>query len=284
MGHRELATYHYAVVNPLQTGRSRWNDLATVALVPADLPHKAGAMPRLLDLTTLDHGQQAALLEIADAWDRENDFPFFALLLKSADPFARVAAHLARQLVVRAPDGSAALLRWHDPRVFRHLCWRLTPVQMRTLSGPVRAWCWREHHGNWRTHEVAECGDAGLRLYLTPGQWATIGRLGVLNRTIAQLGRGMPAPAPSDELCRRLDSCLQQAYDHHGLTDEADARLFVEQAIHDPQIHQRPEIVQRLELARQGRVSYVGACADLDIGLLSTPCRPHNLQRKDAVT
>lgn len=284
IGHRELAAYQYAVVNPLQTGHPQWEDLPNVALVPAGLSHKAGAMPRLLDLTALDRGRQAALLERADTWDRDHDFPFFALLLKSVDSFVRVATHLARQLVVRAPDGSKALLRWHDPRVFRHLCWRLTPAQMRTLSGPVTAWCWCESFGNWRTHEVADSGDAVVRLRLSAEQWATIGRLGVLNRAVAQLGRNMPALAPGDELYRRIDSCLEQAYDHHSLIEEADARLFVEQAMHDPHIHQRPDIAQRLDLVRQGHVSYVGACADLDQQALAMPFRHRNPQRKDAVT
>lgn len=263
--HRELAEHQFAVLNPLQIERSQWMDLRTVGLIPTTLPDKAAAMPRLLDLTALDPGQQIALLERADAWDTASDFPFLALLLKSNAPIRHVAAYLVRQLVIRAPDESAALLRWYDPLVFRHLHWLLTPAQVRTLSGPVTSWCWRQTFGDWRSCNVHTCERANVRLRVTPEQWATMGRLGVLNRTIAQLGRNMPELTFSEDLSRQVDACLQQAYDHQGLTEEADARLFVEQAIRNPRLHQRPDVEKRLERARKGDVTYVGGCADLDL-------------------
>lgn len=271
IGHRELAAHQYAVLNPLQLERSHWADLSTVALQPKVLQNKADTMPRLLHLAVLDRVQQAALLERADAWDRHNDLPFFALLLRSGAPVGRVAAHLTRQLVIRAPDGSDVLLRWYDPRVFRHLRWLLTGAQMQALSGPVTAWCWRDGSAHWSTQEVATADGKPTRLRSTPEQWATIGRMGVLNRTIAQLGRTVPELVFSDDVFHRIDTHLQQAYDHYGLVDEADARLFAEQAIRHPEIHRRSDVAQRLSRARQGEITYVGACAGLDLEALATP-------------
>ncbi|KGM53497.1 hypothetical protein N799_11495 [Lysobacter arseniciresistens ZS79] len=109
-----------------------------------------------------------------------------------------------------------------------------------------------------------------------------IGRLGVLNRTIVQLHRNAPEVALDDDALKRIDAHLQQAYDIHAMTDEADARLFAEQAFRCPGIHDRTQLVQRLARARSGEISYVGACADIDIG--STSPTERNLQRKDAVT
>ncbi len=284
IGHRELAAHQYAILNPLQLERAQWADLSTVALRPKGLQGKADALPRLLALALLDDTQRDALLERADAWDKHNDLPFFALLLKSVAPVGRVATHLTRQLVVRAPDGSDALLRWYDPRVFRHLRWLLTAAQLRTLSGPVAGWCWRDGSEDWRTHEVAVTDTVSTRLRPTPEQWATISRMGVLNRTIAQLGRNAPALPLDDTMFRRIDTHLQHAYDHHGLVDEADARLFAEQAIRYPEIHRHPTMAQRLDHARQGEITYVGACLGLDLNALATPSQHRNLQRKDAVT
>ena len=281
---RELAAHQFAVLNPLQIERSQWSDLRTVGLIPTTLRDKAAAMPRLLDLTALNPGQQVTLLERADAWETDCDFPFLALLLKSTAPIGHVAAHLGRHLVIRAADGSSALLRWYDPVVFRHLHWLLTPAQMRTLSGPVTSWCWGQSFGGLLTCEVDISARVGVRLRLTSDQWATMGRLGVLNRTLAQLGRNMPELTFSEELARQVDACLQQAYDHHGLTEEADARLFVLQAIRNPRLHQRPDVEERIERARKGDVTYVGACADLDLDTV-LPNHPHpSPQCKDAVT
>lgn len=278
IGHRELAAHQYAVVNPLQLKHthSQWADLPTRELLPEELADKAGAMPRLLDLTELDPVQQSALLERVDDWDRVNDYPFFGLLLKSTSSPAGVARHLTRQLVARSPDGSDVLLRWYDPRVFRHLCWLFTPVQMRALSGPVNAWCWRDGPRHWRSLEVAAMGHVPGRLRPTVEQWTAIGRIGVLNRTIAQLERNVEGLAFDEALYRRVEMCLRSAYDQHGLTEEADARLFVEQAIRWPGMHRLPEVARRLTSAGLGEITYVGACVGLDLEAWTTFPRTAN--------
>lgn len=279
IGHRELAAQQYAVLNPLQLARSRWIDLPTFELLPKVLTGKAGVMPRLLDLTQLNQVQQSELLDRIDAWDRQNDHPFIGLLLKSAASAGRVARHLAQQLVVRAPDGSESLLRWHDPRVFRHLSWLLTTTQMRLFSGPVSAWCWRDGSARWRALDVAATGHVPGRMRITVEQWATISRIGVLNRAIAQLERNAEGLVLDDAMYRRAELCLQSAYDQHGLTEEADARLFVEQAVRWPGIHQHEEVARRLAVAASGVLTYVGACVGLEPEALAT-----SLKCKDAVT
>lgn len=280
--HRRLAAHQYAILNPLQLDQGQWDDIPTVPVVPPALKSKARILPRLLDLALLDDELRGALLDRADDWDAHNDAPFFSLLLKSGAAAEHVAAHLSRQLIVRAPDGSDALLRWCDPKVFRHLCWLLTSDQMRTISGPVSVWTWRDSGVRWVSYDVTGTAAAVSRLRLDARQWAVVGRMGVLNRTALQVARNAPALGLDDGLYRRIDACLEQAYDTHKLTDEADARLFAEQAVRHPYIHTLPEMTGRLARARRGEISYVGACAGLDIDSIYSQER--NPLRKDAVT
>ena len=60
-----------------------------------------------------------------------------------------------------------------------------------------------------------------------------------------------------------------------GLTTEEIARAF---------LVPEPTMAQRLDHARQGEITYVGACLGLDLNALATPSQHRNLQRKDAVT
>lgn len=282
LSHRLLGAHSFAILNPLQLEHRQWGGLPVTGLVPPILSSKAPTMPQLLDLASLSNEQRSALLERVDRWDRDSDTPFFSLLIKSTATSTQVAAHLSRQLIVRAPDGSDALLRWYDPRVIRHLYWLLAPEQLRALSGPVATWTWREHDSHWATHEVPIAADRVVRLRIDDEQWSAVGRFGVLNRTILQLGRSATSPCRDDGLYRRIDACLREAYELHELTDEADVRLFAEQAIRYPGIQALPEVARRLTRARRGEISYVGACVDLDIDSIHVPGR--NPLRKDAVT
>ncbi|MGQ4660615.1 DUF4123 domain-containing protein [Lysobacter sp. F6437] len=283
--HRQLAAHAFAILNPLQVGRSEWADLPITALIPPALSAKAAAMPLLLDLAQLDEPQRIALLIRADAWDRHHDAPFFSLLLQTDASAERVAAHLTGKLLHTAPDGAKIVLRWHDPRVFRHFCWLLTDAQLRRLGGPVTAWTWRDISLEWHTHRVPSGVDIIARLQLSAEQWAVIGRIGVLNRTLAQLQRNAHHLVVDDEACRRIDGYLQHAYDVHEFIDEADARLFAEQGMRSPYAHAHPEIGKRVARARARTSTYVGACADLDLTALDdTAVLDHRPARTRTVT
>ncbi|MGH8074159.1 MAG: DUF4123 domain-containing protein [Lysobacter sp.] len=282
--HRQLAAHAFAIINPLQVDRSQWADLPTTALTPSALAAKADSMPVLLDLTRLDESRRVAVLTRADAWNKDYDAPFFSLLLKTSAAPARVAMHLSGQLLHDAPDGTRTLLRWYDPRVFQHLRWLLTDAQLRRLGGPVEAWAWRDANTRWHTHDVRAGTDIDTRLRLSTEQWAVIGRMGVLNRTIAQLRRNAMEIVLNDDAFRRIDACLRQAYDAHEMTDEADARLFAEQGVCYPGIHAHPEVQRRLARARERSITYVGACVDLDPAALDNRMPERAPQRKEALT
>lgn len=266
--HRQLMEHAFAIINSLQVDRSQWSDFTTITLAPPALAAKPDAMPVLIELAQLGEQQRVAMLTRADAWCKNYDAPFFSVLLKADATPERLAAHLTGQLFVNAPDGAKTLLRWYDPRVFQHLRWLLTDAQLRRLSGPATAWTWRDTALCWRTHEVRAGADTDTRLRLTVEQWAVIGRMGVLNRTVAQLRRNAPEIALDDDAFRRIDAYLQHAYDTHEMTDEPDARLFAEQGVRYPDIHRHPEIQRRVARARERATTYVGACAGLDLSVL----------------
>lgn len=283
LSHRLLAAHQFAILNPLQLESRQWSSLPLMTVVPPALSSRAAMMPRLLDFASLSSEQRGALLERVDRWDRDSDTPFFPLLIKSAATAAQVAAHLSSQLVVHAPDGGDALLRWYDPRVMRHLYWLFTPGQLRALSGPIATWTWRStRDAQWASHEVPLTADPAVRVRIDDAQWSVVTRFGVLNRTLLQLDRSVPDLRHDHELYRHVDACLQEAYERHELTDEADARLFAEQAVRYPGIHALPEVAQRLVRARRADISYVGACADLDLDSIHVQGR--HPPRKDAVT
>lgn len=280
--HRQLAAHAFAIINPLQVDRSQWADLPTVVLTPRGLSAKPDTMPVLLELAQLDEAERVAVLTRADSWDKNYDNPYFSLLLKTDVTSKRLAAHLTGQLLTNASDGATTLLRWYDPRVFQHLRWLLADDQLRRLGGPVTTWTCRDAAHRWDTHEVRAGADTDTRLRLTVKQWAVIGRMGVLNRTVAQLRRNAPEIVLDDDAFRCIDAYLQHAYNTHEMTGEADARLFAEQGIRNPNIHRHPEIQRRLASARDRTTTYVGACAGLDLSALDNAMSAREPQRKEA--
>ncbi|WP_269792430.1 DUF4123 domain-containing protein [Stenotrophomonas sp. Iso1] len=60
--------------------------------------------------------------------------------LVTEQSFNSVFSHLQEQLELRLADGTAALLRFYDPRVMKRLQRILTPVQSACLLAPFHEW------------------------------------------------------------------------------------------------------------------------------------------------
>lgn len=264
LGHRFLIARDLALINPLQVEAGSWSDLPTVPLVPAQVQGRQQLMPRLLDLRRLTDAMRIELLERSLRQQRISRHPYFSALLNSKAGAREVCMHLARQLVVTTPGQSRALLRFYDPRVFEHLRWLLTGPQLDVLLGPIETWSWHELDGQWRTHQRAE-DPSSQRLRLHPGQWDTLARLDLLNKTLRAIERHDPALMCDETVPERADALLGIAYRDHGLVEPDDRCLFAVQAtVFDPAIHRHPELAKRLVRSRDGTSSYVAACGDLD--------------------
>jgi hypothetical protein len=263
--HPAIRQSAYAIVQPAQIDPAYRQGLDLHALVPEPFNAQPDLFPALLDLKALNVEQRASLFESAAAWESGIDTPYFSALLVTSASAAQVAAHLARRILVKRPDGGQEALRFYDPFVFRHLRWLLTPAQMDSLLGPVQCWHWRAPSGEWLGQSRLATHASVPPLLLKREQWPTLMRLGDINLTLRRLARVAPNLKDDESLAQQLDKLLDEAWTKHGMVSALDRCLYAEQAVrYLPRIHTHPQLRQRLEQARTGAMSYVRACADLD--------------------
>lgn len=202
-----------------------------------------------------------------------------AALLATAVNHDKLVEHLRARLVVTIPRQGKHLFRYYDPRVFRHVLWMATPAQVATLFGPVETWTWCNHQGDWYSSHPPE----GMRpeLAFRP-RGLDLARIGVLERCLKALRQTLSGFIDdADNVQARRVNALLDAARLHGLTDEADLRLYVVQAIRfHPDIHGHPELARRLRTAGLDD-SYVGACSDLDADTLTRYAREIASPRKE---
>lgn len=263
--HRLLLAHDHAVINPLQVDAALWSDLPVMPLMPHKVEVRTELTPRLISLRGMSDTACITLLERAQRHEKYSRHPFFSALLVTDADTSDLTAHLSRRLGIRTPDGGSALLRYFDPRVFRHLDWLLTNAQMKLLMGRITRWSWRDTAGDWQQYTPVETPSVLSNFRLTPGQFDSLQRLGLLNKTLSQIERDVPDIALDDVSAKRVDALLREAHERHRLTDDADRRLYAVQAmtVHGD-IHRHPQFVQRLSRARECSGSYVAACRDLD--------------------
>ncbi|MGF6348321.1 hypothetical protein [Variovorax sp. W2I14] len=263
MDHRFLFAHDYALINPLQVEASAWEAWPAKPIAVPQLGTQSLVLPRLLSLRVLTDAESTTLYEQVLKWEKANpDRPFFTALFATDLSEERVLNRLGSRFLHRRTPQEHVLLRWYDPRVFCHLLWLLDKAQLAQLLGPLHVWSWRDAARVWHQYERAAIPTTFALFRPSPAQWATLGRIGVLNRILVYLESEYPGlqvkPAQAEQF-------LAQAYETWDMEDESDCRLFVEQAlcIH-PEIHQHPAIRERLQQVRRRECSYVGACADLD--------------------
>lgn len=263
MDHRFLLSHDYALINPVQVEASAYAHWRVSPVVPKALSDKPHLLPCLLNLREMAVTARIDALALAHEWQEANPGrAFFSALLASAAEEARIVRHLSAQLLMKGPDGGQALFRWYDPSVFRHLPWLLDDGQLNDLMGPIDAWSWQAPLGQWHRHERSR---PALRTWprLDEAQWISLTRVGVMNRALTWLARRLPG---QDFPPQRVMFLLARAYEVWGLEEEPDCLLFVEQALRFGEgIHRHPELGSRLRAAAAGGLSYVGACAGLDL-------------------
>ncbi|MDH5822331.1 DUF4123 domain-containing protein [Luteimonas sp. RD2P54] len=262
--HRQLLAQDYALINPLQVDSELWSDLPVVPLVPKGFETQAHLMPRLLELKAMPEDARLQLLDRVSDQQRHSRFPYFSALFVATPPLEKVVMRLSSRLAIRGPDQSKALLRYYDPRVFHHLRWLLQEDQLGFLLLGIDSWSWRDVGGQWQQYR---CSGTPTRseLRLTAEQWDDLQRLGLLNRCLQQIASSDPARASTAVIAQAANALLKAAFERHALSDSADRCLYAEQGIRfHSKIHHHPAMVERLDRAREGIISYVGACRDLD--------------------
>lgn len=260
--HRLIQSHDYAIINPLQVDIGVWGGFHAKAAVPWVFRGQPELFPRLIDLNILSFERRVALVDLAEDWSQGHDHPMFSALLKSDEPRDQVVQHLARTMHVRR-SGKDRVFRFHDPRVFRHLFWLFDPSQMNALLGPVDTWTWHTAADDWQS--CARQGSAASMLHIRADQWPTLLRMEDINVVLTALADAMPSLASEEKLVRHIDDLLVESSHTWGMTAPDDRQLFAFQAIRfHPRIHAHPVLKTRLAQVRDGKQSYVGACADLD--------------------
>lgn len=265
LDHRVFLEQDFALINPLQVGAELYADLETVRLVPEGLERHGHMMPLLVELKTLRECRRLELLMRASNWARANDMPLFSALLRGGDK-NRVVLNLRRCMVVLRAGGGRGWLRYHDPRVFRHLRWLLAREQMAGLMGQVEAWTWYDPlKMRWDVYGRPEMRCGTSRLLLTQKQWTILQSFDALNRCLRELA-AEGGDADDNAAQATLEGLLCAS--KQGLIDDDDIKLFARQyQKYGPEWHLQDKILHCLEKARTHQETYFSACVDL--GLMS---------------
>lgn len=263
LDHRAFLEQDFALVNPLQVDASQYMDLDTVRLVPEGMERHAHMMPLLVELNTLAETKRLDLLMRASNWARNNDMPLFSALLRGGSK-GRVVYNLKRCMLISYPGVGRRWLRYHDPRVFRHLRWLLGLEQMAFLMGQIDRWTWYDPvQMRWDTHNRPDIVGRTPRFSLSTQQWVSLQLFDALNVCLRELAaEGL---ATDDSAAKAILEGLLQA-SRQGLTDDDDVRLFARQyEMHGPQWHQQERVLHCIERARTNQDTYFSACAEIGL-------------------
>lgn len=123
-----------------------------IELVSPMFTPQAHLYPWLLPLKEMRGGDWEALMEALRQVDSSRGAPVSCLLLRSGQSSSEIRDQLTRSLHFTDEQYQGHILRYYDPRVFFHLCWMLSPVQLAQTfpSHLVSHWTfWLE--GHWHT-------------------------------------------------------------------------------------------------------------------------------------
>jgi len=271
MDHRLFLQHDFALINPLQLDAGQWSGLPTEPLVPDTVESQAQLMPRLVLLRELAPDARSALLDQSEAWQAAYDLPMLPVLIQSGASAAAMTAHLKKQMLSRHPAGHWFWIRFHDPRVFRHLRWLLDPAQMARLMGPASQWTWFDPStSNWCT-DARPDADPTSASRLDSRQWDCVFRMEVVNRALKGLAHEHPSMTFDQWVYRQMDEAVRMAVEVEHLQELDDQLAY---ACHAQRFgsafHALPAVRRCLDDARTGACSYVGGIADLDPQLFAS--------------
>lgn len=278
--HRLLQEHDFAVMDPCVVEKSHWPDLPATSLAPRQLASRSHLLPFLLDLRNLPPERVGALLDACARWEAVNSTPYLSGLISMACDTPQAAETLSPRFIVRKPRTSnAALLRWHDPRVFEHLLGAFDRARIHQLLRSVLKWTWRNRRGAWVTTRPED--KTPVSRGMDEATWLQLGRIATLNRILDEVCTPADDVGFADQVDKAL-TLLNRAYDVHGLTHEADCRLFVRHALqYGPSIHAHPQLKSCVAQAAAGHSTYVGACSRLPADWLSAWTEPDTHPRTE---
>ncbi|MDR7192655.1 DUF4123 domain-containing protein [Luteimonas terrae] len=223
--HRLFLAQDYAIINPMQVSSDQYGDLDAQRMIPKGLERHHRMMPLLVRLASVNEPRRLELLERTNQWARRHHMPLFSALFSSSRPPDRVMPNLLANMLLRRA-GRHVWLRYHDPRVFRHLQWLFDHDQVAALMGPAQTWlgfdplCRRWHQ--WSCPVV----QRHPRLRLDAKQWEAVEQFEALNGCLRDLSAA--GEATDDDTARGLLEGLLEA-GRQGLVQDVDVMLYARQ-------------------------------------------------------
>ncbi|MCE8021624.1 DUF4123 domain-containing protein [Halomonas sp. MCCC 1A11036] len=259
-----LASFPFALLNPLRVQEQDWRDLPVQALETVPAPVRSHRLPQLVDLGNVAASQHGDLIRRAERY-RKRGIAFFSAFLASEKSLEHTAAHLNRQLLQRRPgDRRYWWLRYYDPDVFRHLLWLLSPEQFARLLGPITQWSWPDARGKWRIVERIGARPSIDWLALTRQQWSSLDRFAALNQSLRRLATAVPQWPQDTAHWQWLDATMRYVDETFGLPVEDQQSLAESAAEHHPDLATHPGIRHLLEQAALGAPGFAERLSHLD--------------------
>ncbi len=261
LDHRFLLKHQFALINPLQVDESAWRDLPVEPVVPEAFVSQPDLMPLLLDFSQLSQTELVGLIQRAEDWLKEEGVSWFSALLKSDATAERLQKHLKKCLALPRKDEKHDLLRFYDPRVFRHFDWLLTPVQRDALLGPITRWSWSLDGTHWQS--LQRQSDKPALFRITPQQKQELANLGELNACLSEWAKQQPDKQKGSKQIQQAQELLAEAANAQ-LQSREDCLLYALQALcFHPKIHQHPKMQALLEQQQASSKSYAFICKHL---------------------
>jgi hypothetical protein len=191
--------------------------IAHIPLASGIMDDSISLMPSLIELSQLNEAKSLELLELMDSQINDDEMPVISTLIKSDYDLKRIKSYFARVQICSNFKGGRAWLRVHDPRVLMQLKRALKKDTYIKVCAPG---IWTIYvDGQW-----VQCGEAikpsdyqpFSTLALDDQEWATVGRIGVVNRSLRKLGFNNYAQV--QEHSAALDQLIAYAQGTYALT------------------------------------------------------------------
>lgn len=254
-----LDAHDYALIDQLSIDNIP-ADLHVLPLVPSELKNEAHLLPLILPLHDLTEDARSTLIENEARTIATGQTPLICTLLASpADP-KKLSGHLANRLLVHLSQGTKALLRYYDPRVFLQLQWILPKQQLCALFGPIETWPVMVDN-EWQKIKAPVVDKAIWSMDATTS--ARLGRIGMINQTLARLPTSLNGTRT--QIGEQIDRYLVHAHSRYQLELDEDRVSFATHALSvNPNFDQHPIIKSLIGRLAQEQQTYSDATALLE--------------------
>lgn len=242
LDHRRLATFTFALIDPLQgndAALSGWESFVLHPLVPQGFAAQTDEFPKLVDLTKIQAHQREALIALLLGQSPIIGSSLCVALLDTSTTVERLSVHLRHLLAPSLPQHRRGVFRFYDPVVMEHLSWMLDTRNLASLFGRVNDWLLPARGAWYRLTCPNEPTAPATPFHTNPATWQRITRIGAIHAVLEQLPQWRDAPAEFGPL---VETQFVRA-EHHRLVDRTDLVAFASHGLlWHPQFDKHPRV------------------------------------------